>query len=534
MYTFNSILSKLSSRHARLLCLVAVMGMIVGGCIENNVPYPRIQANFLSMEVENSIKPANIDTLSRKVTVYLNESADMKNVQVVSYTVTEGASLTGNSITGGIDLTSPLNVTLRLYQDYVWTISAEQDIERYFTLASQIGVSEIDVAAHRVIAYVPESSSLSQVMVQTMKLGGETSVMSPDLSGQTVDFSQPVTVGVTEFGRTEQWTIYVSHKTDVTTGRVDAWTCVAWLHGEAQAGSDNGFEYRLADAAEWRRVPAEWITHTGGNFTGRLIHLSPNTAYVARAYSGTAYGEEVEFTTSGTATIPNASFDVWSLSGKIWNPWGEGVEQCWDTGNKGATTLGDSNSVPTADTYNGMGQAAMLQTKFVGIASAGKLAAGNLFTGKYVKTDGTNGVLSFGHEFTERPTKIKGYLKYNMVPISHAPERYGYQDLKGRPDTCIVWAALADWETPYEIRTNPKNRQLFDENDPQVIAYGKVQFGESVLEYIPFELEFDYHTTQRIPRYIVIVASASKYGDFFTGGDGSVLYVDELSLEYDY
>lgn len=34
--------------------------------------------------------------------------------------------------------------------------------------------------------------------------------------------------------------------------------------------------------------------------------------------------------------------------------------------------------------------------------------------------------------------------------------------------------------------------------------------------------------------YIVIVASASKYGDYFTGGDGSTLWLDELSIEYDY
>lgn len=534
MYTFDNIKSMMSRGRGIVAGFVTVVGLVVAGCIDNNVPYPRIQANFLSMEVAGSLKPAAIDSLSRKVTVYLNDSADVKNVDVVSYTLTAGASIVGNGITGGLDLSESKSVTLRLYQDYVWTISAEQAVERYFTVASQIGVPEIDIAARRVIAYVPESSSLSQIMVQSIKLGGATSVMSPDLSGQTVDFSQPVTVDVTEFGRTEPWTIYVSHKADVTTGRVDAWTCVAWLHGAAQSGRDNGFEYRLADAAEWSRVPTEWITHNGGNFTGRLIHLSPNTAYVARAYSGSVYGDEVEFTTSGTATIPNASLDVWSLSGKIWNPWAEGGEQYWDTGNKGATTLGDSNSVPTTDTYTGTGYAAKLQSKFVGVASLGKLAAGNLFTGKYVRTDGTNGVLSFGYEFTERPTKIKGYLKYTMVPVSHVKEEYGYTELKGRPDTCIVWAALADWDTPFEIRTNPKNRQLFSENDPQVIAYGKVQYGESVPEYIPFELEFDYHTTQRIPRYIVIVASASKYGDFFAGGDGSVLYIDDLSLEYDY
>ncbi len=515
------------------LGFVTVMSLVITGCIENNVPYPRIQPNFLSIEVANSLKPASIDSLSRKVTVYLNDSADIKNVDVISYTLTSGASIVGEGITGGIDLSTTKSVTLRLYQDYVWTISAEQDIERYFTVASQIGVSMIDAGAHRVIAYVPMSTDMSNVKTQAIKLGGATSVMSPDISDSVVDFTSPVTINVEEFGRTEAWTIYVEQtESNVATERVDAWTCVAWLHGVAQEGKDNGFEYRKSDATEWSRMPAEWVTHKGGAFTGRLIHLSPNTSYVARAYSDDEYGSEIEFTTSGIATMPNASLDNWWLGEKIWNPWTEGGEQYWDTGNKGATTLGDSNSVPTTDTYSGTGQAAMLQTKFVGIASIGKLAAGNLFTGRYVRTDGTNGVLSFGREFTERPTKIRGYLKYKMAPISHATE--GFHELKGRPDTCIVWAALADWETPFEIRTNPKNRQLFNENDPQVIAYGKVQFGKSVPEYVPFELEFDYHTTQRIPRYIVVVASASKYGDFFTGGDGSVLYVDELSLEYDY
>lgn len=534
MYTFNSIISKLAHGRTGLLCAVAVfMGLMAGGCIENDVPYPRIQPNFLTFEVENSRQATSIDTLSRKVTVYLNEAADIKNVKVTSYTLSEGASVVGDGLSSDIDLSQSLSVTLRLYQDYVWTISAVQDIERYFTVASQIGVSAIDAGAHRVIAYIPMNVELSEVQVQTIKLGGETAVMSPDLAGQTVDFSTPVTVDVTEFGRTERWIIYVEQtESNVTTERVDAWTCVAWLYGVAQVGKDNGFEYRKADDTEWNKVPAEWITHDGGNFTARLVHLSAGTSYVARAYSDDEYGAEVAFTTSGIATIPNASLDEWWLNGKVWNPWLEGGEQYWDTGNKGATTLGQSNSVPTDDTSTGTGKAAMLQTKFVGIASVGKLAAGNLFTGVYVKTDGTNGILSFGREFSERPTKIKGYLKYKVAPISHTTQ--GFADLKGRPDTCIVWAALADWDAPYEIRTNPNNRQLFNENDPKVIAYGKVQYGEDVPQYIPFEINLDYRTTQRIPRYLVIVASASKYGDYFTGGDGSVLYVDDLSLEYDY
>lgn len=32
--------------------------------------------------------------------------------------------------------------------------------------------------------------------------------------------------------------------------------------------------------------------------------------------------------------------------------------------------------------------------------------------------------------------------------------------------------------------------------------------------------------------YIIIVASSSKYGDYFTGGDGSIMYLDDLELVY--
>ena len=58
--------------------------------------------------------------------------------------------------------------------------------------------------------------------------------------------------------------------------------------------------------------------------------------------------------------------------------------------------------------------------------------------------------------------------------------------------------------------------------------------GENVSTYQDFTLELDYRTTSRKPKYIIIVASASKYGDYFTGGSGSELIIDEFSLEYDY
>ena len=45
---------------------------------------------------------------------------------------------------------------------------------------------------------------------------------------------------------------------------------------------------------------------------------------------------------------------------------------------------------------------------------------------------------------------------------------------------------------------------------------------------------FDYYATDRVPKYILVTLSASKYGDFFVGGNGSILTVTSVELQYDY
>ena len=37
-----------------------------------------------------------------------------------------------------------------------------------------------------------------------------------------------------------------------------------------------------------------------------------------------------------------------------------------------------------------------------------------------------------------------------------------------------------------------------------------------------------------VPKYIIIVASACKFGDYFTGSSNSLLYLDEFKLDFDY
>lgn len=518
--------------------LLALAGLLTS-CLENDVPYPTVKLDITAFEVAGETTGAVISTENRTVTVTLADTVNMKKVYIKKVEMTDGAKSALRADTT-LDLTNPQTVTLSLYQDYTWKIIGKQPIDRRFVVEGQIGeaVFYIGEKEHRAIAYVSKEQNLAKIKVKELKLGptgstihgydGETTVMN--FTG-----GQPQSVIVTYRDILEDWTLNVFETDAVKITSADGWVNVAWLYGEGLDGEDNGFEIREATSEEWRKVDASYMITTGGSFSARIPHLKASTEYICRAYSGTSTSAEKTFTTTAAVELPNASFDYWHMEGKVANPWEENSTPFWDTGNDGVTTASQSNSTPTDDTANGTGKAARLESKNVIV----KFAAGNLFIGQFVKVDGTNGILNFGQPFTGRPTKLKGYYKYTTSPITDLPEADSqdytrFQDYKGVPDTCAIYMALGDWTEPVEIRTRATNRKLFDKNDEHVIAYAEMYSGTTITSYKQFELALDYRATNRIPTYIVIVCSASKYGDYFVGGRGSTLCVDDFSLDYDY
>lgn len=430
----------------------------------------------------------------------------------------------------------PRVVNVSLYQDYAWLVSAKQEIERYLSIEGQIGETVIDVVGRRILVRVPESMDLAKLTLTSIKLGpAGITTMSPDVQPGEIDLSKPLRIDVTCFGRTEDWTIYVEKsQLIVQTTRVDAWSQVVWVYGSGPADVKNTFQYRESTSEDWIDVPLSSVTQTQGAFSAAIPHLKPLTKYKVRTVSGENYGNEVEVETQSAEVLPDGDFDNWNLlNNKIWNPWAENGTPYWDTGNTGAATLGQSNVVPSDDTPPGIsGKSAQLETKFVGIAGIGKLAAGSIYTGSFVKVDGTNGILDFGRPWTTRPVKLRGYMKFKSAPINYTSADFKY--LMDRPDSCHIYVAMTDWSAPYQIRTNPKNRQLFNPNAPEVIAYGELIRGNDTDGWVEFEIELKYRSTSRQPKYIQITCAASKYGDYFTGGTGTCLWVDDLSLSYDY
>ena len=531
--------------------------------IEDDIPYPIRNGEILEFVVEGQCAApgaqsadAVIDKANRTVTLTVNDSVDVRKLKITKFVVSEEATIKPDSAAcvdyanfpqkgfaslaevsstalTRVNFTRPVKFTLSTYQDYTWKVTVTQFVNRTVDVSNQVGNAVIDEINHNVVIYVAQEQSLANLTVNQMDLGGAYGQVEPDPTTIT-NFSQPQQFYVKQ--RWEEvmtkWTVFVYPTTNnSTTAKAFAMVKRATLTGAVQSGKTPVIEYKKQNATVWTTLPSSAVQVSGTTYTASLTGLTANTTYQYRvSVDGTA-GEEKSFTTAEAIPLTNGSLDDWSQAAdndRLWQPWAAGGTSFWDTGNKGATTVGDSNSMPTTETATGSGKAAALESKYIVI----KFAAGNIFTGSYKKTVGTNGVLDFGRPFTSFPTRLRFQYKYTCQTIDKVGDD-SMNYLKGRPDSCQVYIALTDWDQPLEVRTRPSERQLFDPSDSHVIAYGELIKGETVSNWTQAEITLNYRYTNRTPKYILIVASSSKYGDYFTGGTGSKLWLDECELIYD-
>ena len=144
----------------RLGCFL-LMAAFLSACIENDVPYPYIKLFVTGTEIDGQIGSAVISNDDRTVTVNLEDTVNMKKVRVKSISVTEGGrcSLPDDTI---IDLSNPYPLTLSLYQDYQWTLKANQTIERRFTVEHQVGAATFDEKEHFASVNISTKGSLKE------------------------------------------------------------------------------------------------------------------------------------------------------------------------------------------------------------------------------------------------------------------------------------------------------------------------------------------------------------------------------------
>lgn len=379
----------------------------------------------------------------------------------------------------------------------------------------------------------------------------------------------------------------VTATTTIVASGANAWSSFAYLDAEIPSfvgifdQSKLRFEYKTATAPGWTKIEKEMtVVEKDKKFSTMISGLTPNTNYQYRIVydNGSEEGitsDVVNFTTETKVQLPNSNFnDWWRKEEKDKSPWyaiasgdatsfdSEGMLfSFWDSGNGGTAPLMGANPTSpgkeTEEVHTPSEQSAKLQSQFVGFLSLGKFAAGNIFTGHFcsANTSTYQARINFGQPFTSRPTKLTGWYKYNRgTNIDYPKNGNEYKTLlqQAGGDLCGIYIALVDNEGfefeghryAYEINgdlsgDDPahfkyKSAIDFSENNKNIIAYGTISDEEAkgTGEWQEFTINLKYRDLTRQPKYIIVVASASKYGDYFTGSTSSIMYVDDFELIY--
>lgn len=481
----------------------------------------------------------------------VDETALVKNDKIIVYM---RPSITGQSF----DITQPLYVEVgKGDRQVVWVNTSSQLMSTLVTGIPGISAAGIDFM------------QLSDVEKQALSAAGISVDVaydaSVDQSAMKIEFSELFFANLTEGEYNiditardmqeksfmQRFSIVSSNAVVMTTDvdRASIWTSKAVLKASILQPTTDvlSFQYRESGVTDWTTVSA---TQSGDVMTADVSGLKPNTEYQYRAVAGSFVSTVTKtFTTEEARQLDNASFERWSeKSDGTYLVYGSGEDMFWDTGNHGSMSMSSIGVGTNLTTYTTSyvkdgSYSIQLRSQFVGLGSIGKFAAGNVFIGKYIRTSGTDGVLGWGRAFASRPKSLKCWVKYVSTAVTKRSNDCPSE--LGDTDQGQIYIAIGDWtgetdsdsgETwPVIIKTKSSERQLFDSTSPSIIAYGEKTFTESTAGdgLIEVEIPLDYRSLDRVPTSIVVVASASKYGDYFSGGEGATMYIDDMQLIYE-
>lgn len=351
------------------------------------------------------------------------------------------------------------------------------------------------------------------------------------------------------------------------TGSVFHWSNFAIFSGRyftATPPAGMTFLYKKVSDAEWTKVSASEITIDTRTMTYscRVKGLAPNTEYMFRSTSDkdeqdNKTSEEISFKTytlEGDGQIFNLSFDYWmkgdgktyndtEYDSDAWYPTNDLSRIAWDTANGGTAMLDCFPTTPeeTILAVTGAGKKAARMESQMTSGMIKKFAAGNIYTGKFgkVSISPAGAELDWGIPFTSRPLALRGWFRYEPKNITQTGGSYG--NLMGQMDRCQIQVFLTDWTGMFPIKayTDISKSQYVTFTADYIIAHGEIITDNNTTDdpgnvngYIQFTIPIEYRSLKN-PSYIVIAGAASRYGDYFTGGEGSTLYLDELELVYD-
>lgn len=463
-----------------------------------------------------TLSKANITCTQANVKVTINYDASFKTYFSNAYTVV-------NSKTNGVAaLTFRMNVengsAYFPVDDLVLLVSATSK-ETESTNSQTNTISDVKARDHYIINYkVADAGDEGSIKVYT------------DDATQTYTYD-----------------LQVPRKpsTSLQANKANAWSNFAELNGIVASKTSSfdasgvTLQYQKKGDADWTTIQNDQLNTSGDNFSYKLTHLTPETSYSFRlSYNdngNAVISNIVDFKTEKQETIYNGGFEEWWQDGACWYPNENGKKDYWSSSNPGSTSMGEKYNVTTPFDTEGS-RVAKLASQQVVI----KFAAASLFTGKFIGLIGTNGAkLDWGIPFSSRPSALKGRLNYQPGPINRGNKPDG-APANGENDACQIYCVLLSEQLHVGGNATETNNGIYYENstkidwmnDKRIIAYGEITKNENTSGWKDFTIPLVYHTTTETPKYMAIVCSANKWGDYFYGSDETVLYLDDFSFEY--
>ena len=304
----------------------------------------------------------------------------------------------------------------------------------------------------------------------------------------------------------------------------------------------------------YREGEGEWKYYTASASGENTYEAAIDglAAYHTYEYSlridGKSVGSSRTFTTRDGNQIPNGNMELWSQGGNTYYPGQSKDNTYWDSGNGGTTFVGsvqDNLTSKSTDTRPGSKgrYSAFLDSKVV----MSKFAAGNIFIGKFgeVSVSSMSASVYFGQPFTynAKPVGIKMWVKYNCGSVDNRGDQ---GPAKGESDLTKIFCCMCNWSSSWCVDSSKVSTTTFspdmesiknctDDRYKGVLYTAYFESRSSNNEwhelYIPFE-KVEGTDESVVPNYIVLTATCSGYGDYFTGSTDSWMYVDDVELVY--
>lgn len=351
-----------------------------------------------------------------------------------------------------------------------------------------------------------------------------------------------VTVKVDPTTNKYEYTFTIGKLEKDCTLSANAWSNFAYLTATDLSGTTAEmtfkFQYRKQGDENWIDLAANAAGK--GYTTDKITGLTAGTTYEYQFVATTGdvsetIGKAGTFTTETILALQNAGFEDWYKDNKIWYAASSSVfsagNYMWDTSNPGGGKFGYNPTTGDTNVKHGGNYSAKLESQNAMI----KFAAASLYYGRFNSLKGTSGAkIDFGQAFTSRPTAFHGYYQYAPVAIDNVGSNQPSGTVsKGDMDICSIYIALS--KKKYTVDNTDASTFINFANDDNIIAYGELPASDCVNtngNWKEFTINLKYKNITDKPSYLIIVCSSSKYGDYFTGGTGSTLYLDDFELLY--